>query len=108
MPRPAQTATDHGAKYFILADFGSGTAWIERATGDMDRATTIRDLITMQVDHPLQVWAAEDGRWHEVTEDICREIADWSSSKGEPLNRVLIEWIESNTSVTFARALKAA
>lgn len=97
--------------YFIKADFGKlGAAWVERDVNETDRATTIRDLIGMQIDRPLAVieMNPDEGTSRDVSEDIAREIADWSSSKGEPLHPRLIDFIHDNAGGAWARGLKAA
>lgn len=93
--------------HFILASFGgAGTSWVERDPNDMDRATTIRDLIGMQIDHPLRVIAVDpsEGWSRDVSEDIAREIA----ATHEPLHPRLIEFIAFHCGEVLANEMEAA
>lgn len=97
------------ALHFILADFGSlGTAWVERDPNDMDRETTIRDLMSMQIDKPLRVLEVDpaEGTSRDVSEDIAREIAD--RTQRDPLHQPLIDFIHDHAGAALARELKAA
>jgi hypothetical protein len=97
------------ARYFVLASFGRGvTAFVERDTADMDLQTTVYDLIAGQVDKPLAVFCAEDGRWNDITDDICRILVDYSAGKGEPLRQPLVDWIENHLGTLVANELEAA
>lgn len=98
--------------YFVKCSFGkAGQAWIERdADLATSKATLMHDLIALQIENPLQIIAVDvaDGISSDVTEDIARELADWSSSKCEPLAQSLIDFIHDNAGSQFARELKAA
>jgi hypothetical protein len=98
--------------HFVLAHFGKdiGAAWVERSVNETDRATTIRDLIDMQIENPLQIIEVDvkDGTSRDVTEDVAREIADWSGAKCEPLHQSLIDFIHDHAGSQLARELQAA
>ncbi len=98
--------------YFVKCSFGPqiGQAWIEREADATGKAALMHDLINLQIENPLQILAVDvrDGISSDVTEDIAREIADWSSSKSEPLAQSLINFIHDNVGAAFARELKAA
>lgn len=88
--------------YFILADHGShGRSFVERDPNDMDRVTTVADLMDMQIDDPVAVFCAEDGHWSDVSEDVAREIA----GKHEALHPKLIEFIERHAGTRLANEL---
>jgi hypothetical protein len=108
---PQMPTSQTAARYFILASFGCGvTAFVERDTADMDRETTIRDLIGMQIDQPLAVFCAEDGRWTDATDEICQAIVDRSITGpiNGPLHRTLVDWIENHLGTLVANELEAA
>jgi hypothetical protein len=92
--------------YFVLADHGSaGTAYVERDPNDMDRETTILDLIGGQIDAPLQVFEGEvGGLFRDVTEDLAREIA--GRVQREPIRQALIDFIGDNAGWQLARELR--
>jgi hypothetical protein len=90
------------ATYFILADHGKfGASWVERDVNETDRATTVADLMDMQIDDPVAVFCAEDGHWSDVSEDVAREIA----GKHEALHPKLIEFIELHAGTRLANEL---
>lgn len=101
--------TNQNTFHFILADFGKlGTAWVERDPNDMDRETTIRDLMGMQIDRPLSVIEVNisEGTSRDVSEDIAREIA--GRAQRDPLHQPLIDFIHDNAGAPLARELRAA
>lgn len=101
--------TSQTALHFILADFGRrGTAWVERDPNDMDRETTIRDLMGMQIDRPLRVIEVNvsEGTSRDVSEDIAIEIA--ARAQRDPLCQPLIDFVHDNASAALARELRAA
>lgn len=94
------------ARYFILAGTRkSGFSFIERNDQDMDRAATIRDLIEQQVDDPVSIFCAEDGRWNDCTASIAVEIADIASSQRLCLGQPVLEFISEHVGLMSAYAL---
>lgn len=84
--------------YLVLDDFGSiGRAYREVDEEKADKATVIRWLIEGQYENPVRIVAfnTSEGWSRDVSEDIAREIKEWSERKGEELSPGLREWIES-------------
>lgn len=102
--------TTHPARYFVLAYCAGDLITVERDVNDMDLSTTITDLIEGQIEDPAKVFCAEDGRWTDVTEDVCQAIADRAAAQGLDLNQRLIEWISEHCGlrVGYALGLEAA
>lgn len=93
--------------YTILASFGRlGQAFVERDAADCDLETTIRDLMSGQVDHPLRVIAFNVAeRWcSDASEDVAREIA----ARRQPLSQGVIEFIENHAGTQLANQMMAA
>jgi hypothetical protein len=83
--------------YVVLDDFGKiGRAYREVDEEMADKATLIRHLMEGQYSNPVRIVAfnTSEGWSRDVTEDIAREIKDWSERKGEELSEGLSEWIE--------------
>lgn len=99
------------AIYFVKCDFGKiGHAWIERNVNETNRSTLINDLIGGQIEAPLQILEVDpaDETCRDVTEDVAKALADWSSSTSEPLSRSLVAFIHDNAGSAWARGLQAA
>jgi hypothetical protein len=83
--------------YLVLDDFGKiGRAYREVDEAEADKATLIRDLISGRYNNPVRIvcFNTSEGWSRDVTEDIAREIKEWSERKGEELSSGLREWIE--------------
>lgn len=95
--------------YFVLADHGSqGTAWAERDPNDMDRETTILDLIGGQIDAPLRVIEVDiaDGFSKDVSEEIAQAIAERVA--GQTVRHDLLNFLHDNCDAVFTNQLKVA
>ena len=86
------------------------TYFVERDPNEACWSSTIHDLMTMQIDHPVRVLEViPDEHWSaDATVKVCQAIADHSASKCEPLHPRLIEWIESHLGTRVANELQAA
>src|SRR4029078_3714370 len=83
--------------YLVLDGFGRiGRAYREVDENEADRATVVRRLIEGQYNDPVRIVAfnTAEGWSRDVSEEIAREIKDWSERKGEELSPALTEWIE--------------
>lgn len=103
-PRPSEKPM-----YFVLADHGSaGTAWAERDPNDMDRETTILDLIGAQIEAPLRVIEVDiaDGLSRDVSEEIAQAIAERVA--GQKVRHDLLNFLHDHAGIRYANALKVA
>jgi|SRR4051794_8263458 hypothetical protein len=83
--------------YLVLDDFGKiGRAYREVDEGEADRATVIRRLIEGQYSNPVRIvcFNTSEGWSRDVTEDVAREIKEWSERKGEELSTGLRDFID--------------
>jgi hypothetical protein len=83
--------------YVVLDDFGSiGRSYREVDEAETDRATLIRNLISGQYNNPVRIvcFNTSEGWSRDVTEEIAREIKEWSQRKGEELSPGLRDFIE--------------
>jgi len=98
--------------YFVKCSFGPriGQAWIERDAEATGKSALMHDLISMQIENPLQILEVEptEGTSRDVTEDVARDLADWAGAKCEPLPHSLIDFIHDNAGDACARELQAA
>lgn len=113
MPHQLRGDTDmtSQALYFIEARSLDGeTVFVERDPNEACWSSTIHDLLTMQIDHPVRVLEViPDEHWSaDATAKACQALADHAAAKCETLHPVLIEWIESNLGTRVANELQAA
>src|SRR3954468_23657222 len=83
--------------YLVLDDFGSiGRAYREVDEESADKASLIRRLIEGQYNNPVRIVAfnTSEGWSRDVSEDIAREIKDWSERKSEELSPGLRDFID--------------
>src|SRR5947209_8279118 len=83
--------------YLVLDDFGTiGRSYREVDEAETDRATLIRNLISGQYNNPVRIvcFNTSEGWSRDVTEEIAREIKDWSELKGEELSPGLRDFID--------------
>ena len=83
--------------YLVLDDFGKiGRAYREEDEETADRASVICRLIEGQYNNPVRIVAfnTSEGWSRDVSEDIAREIREYSERKGEELSPALKGWIE--------------
>lgn len=94
--------------YFIEADFGRtiGISFVERPVSDMDRKSTLRDLVGGQFDKPVRVLEVipDEGSCRDVSEDFARDIA----ALREPLTEGVRDFIANHAGIQLANALQAA
>jgi hypothetical protein len=93
---PADMTSQTEARYFMFARCGRAVISVERDTNEMDMASTIRDIISGQVEPPVSIFCAEDNRFWDVTEDIARMIVDRAAAHGIELSQRLLEWLTNN------------
>lgn len=78
--------------YLVLDDFGQlCRAYREVDEEKADKQTVIRHLIEGQFHNPVRIvcFNTAEGCARDVTEDIAREIKDWSERTGESLSQGL-------------------
>ena len=83
--------------YVVLDDFGNiGRSYREVDEAQADRATLIRNLISGQYNNPIRIvcFNTAEGWSRDVTEEIAREIKDWSERKNEALSPGLRDFID--------------
>jgi hypothetical protein len=83
--------------YVVLDDFGKiGRAYREVDEETADKGSVIRRLVEGQYNNPVRIVAfnTSEGWSRDATEDIAREIKDWSERNGEELSPGLSEWID--------------
>lgn len=102
------TATS--AKYFIFTRIGRAVVSIERDVNEMDRASTVRDLIDGQVEDPTAVWCAEDNRFYDASEEIAQAIANEAAAHDIPLSQSLLGWMSNHVGLvaSYRLGLEAA
>jgi hypothetical protein len=96
--------------YLVLDDFGKiGRAYREEDEDTADRASVIRRLIEGQYNNPVRIVAfnTSEGWSRDVSEDIAREIKEWSERKREELSPGLNDWIESQLAIGVRSRLYA-
>src|SRR5260370_39638060 len=74
--------------HFVLCDFGAlGTAYVETVPTEVDRRTIIRNMMSGEYDHPLQVIAVNPAKgWaRDVSEDIARALVETAVPGGQYL-----------------------
>jgi hypothetical protein len=61
-----------------------------------DRKSVIRDLVNGQYNNPVRIvcFNTSEGTSRDVSEDIARDIKDWSERKGEDLSPGLRDFID--------------
>ena len=97
------------AIYFVLADFGKcGTSWQERDQDHTGRETTIRDIISGEIDAPLKVIEADldGGSSRDVTIEIAKEVAQRVA--GEKVRHDLKNWLHDYAGIRHCNALEVA
>jgi len=83
--------------YLVLDDFGIlGRSYREADEDRTDKKSVIRDLVNGQYNNPVRIvcFNTSEGTSRDVSEEIAREIKDWSGRKGEDLSRGLQDFIE--------------
>jgi hypothetical protein len=83
--------------YLVLDDFGIlGRSYREADEDRTDKKSVIRDLVNGQYNNPVRIvcFNTSEGTSRDVSEEIAREIKDWSDRKGEDLSRGLQDFIE--------------
>lgn|SRR5262252_4015852 len=98
--------------HVILARCRRGAYAAERDAADLDRESTIADIMTGQVEgvervialNPAEAWA------RDVTEDVAIEIARRIGRAGDraPIRPDLRDFIERHAGLDFARGLAVA
>lgn len=93
------------AQYFIKArGLDRCTFWVERDTARTDLSMTVRDLMS-DVDDPVEVWCAEDGRFFDATDDLAQKVADFAAKQGCQLSQSVLNWISNHVGLRYAYAL---
>jgi hypothetical protein len=88
--------------YVVLDDFGNiGRSYREVDEAKADKSTLIRDLISGQYNNPVRIvcFNTSQGWSRDVSEDISREIKNWSEKNGEELSPGLRDFIEFHISL---------
>jgi hypothetical protein len=83
--------------YLVLDDFGPlGRSYREADEARADRKSVIRDLVNGQHNDPVRIvcFNTSEGWSRDVSEEIAREIKDWSERKGENLSPGLRDFID--------------
>jgi hypothetical protein len=83
--------------YIVLDDYGQlGRVYRETDEERADRQSTVRSLISAQYNNPSRIvcFNTARGTSRDVTEEIAREINEWSQRKGEELSPALREFVE--------------
>jgi len=94
------------ARYFVFVRAGKAAVeLLGRDVADLDRATTVADLIAGQIEKPLAIWCAEDCRFYDASEEIAQIVADEAASKGLDLPQSTLEFISEHVSLRYAYAL---
>lgn len=97
------------ARYFVLCRFSKGaTAFIERDTADMDLQTTVNDILSLQIENPVQVFCAEGGHWTDATEQVAQLVCDRAAAQGLVLDQPVLEFIAEHVGLRNAYALGMA
>src|SRR5260370_35035806 len=71
--------------HFVLCDFGAlGTAYVETVPTEVDRRTIIRNMMSGEYDHPLQVIAVNPAKgWaRDVSADLARALVETAERGG--------------------------
>src|SRR5437899_1172365 len=93
--------------HFVLCDFGAlGTAYVETVPTEVDRDTIIRNMMSGEYDHPLQVIAVNPAKgWaRDVSEDIARALVEPAVRGGKSLPRARKGLVESQLAVVWLKA----
>jgi len=83
--------------YLVLDDFGKlGRAYREVDEAEANKATVIRRLIEGQYNNPVRIvcFNTSEGWSRDVTEDVAREIKEWSEKSGKELSPGLRDFID--------------
>jgi len=103
-----RTAPDQATLHFVECRFGKATVFVERDTADMDLETTIRDIMSGEIENPVRVLAvfAEESFARDVSEDVAREIA--ARVQNDPISHNLIGFIARAAGDALALEMRAA
>ncbi len=96
--------------YLVTAASKDGDYLVERHTSDLDRATTIKDIASGEIEDLVQVLECNpvEGICRDVTTDIAREVMEVWANNGEPISNRQKNFIELHVSLSAARAFRRA
>ena len=92
--------------YLVLVAHPGGAYMPERNETDLDRATTVKDIATAQLEGVTQVLECNpvEGTCRDVTEDIARDVMQVWADQAEPLAYWQRVFLESHIGVQATRA----
>lgn len=79
--------------YFVFCEHRDGEYAPERNTADMDRQTTINDIVNCQIENVVRVveWNAVEGICNDVTDEILQDVIVFRGPSYEPRRHATIE-----------------
>ncbi len=96
--------------YLVTAASKDGDYLVERHTSDLDRATTIKDIASGEIEDLVQVLECNpvEGTCRDVTSDIARGVMDIWAIEGGELEDWQLDFIELHVSLSAARSFQRA
>jgi len=96
--------------YLVTVAYEDGDYVSPRPLSDLDRATTIKDIASGEIEDLVQVLECNpvEGICRDVTTDIAREVMDVWANNGEPISNRQKNFIELHVSLSAARAFRRA
>ena len=94
------------SSYFVLCQFSTGRAWIERDDARTDWSSTIEDLANGEIEGMIEVRRAED--WADVTMEAAKAcVQEWALAE-EPLGYQAYTFVENHLGTRAARSFLRA
>lgn len=96
--------------YLVTVAHKGGNYLPERDVSDLDRATTVKDIATGQIEDLVQVIEVNvaEHTSRDVTEDIARDVMNVWANEAEPLADWQYQFVQQHVSVQAALSFRRA
>lgn len=90
--------------YFVLCQFKSGRAWVERDPASMDFNSTVEDIADGQIEDMVSVLEIAGGAATDATDKVSRAVMTKWAHEGEPLTHAQYNFVEMHVGTRAARS----